>query len=42
MAGTSRETISRLMSKLQTQNMLKISAHKMILIGNPYWKEAKP
>lgn len=42
MAGTSRETISRLMSKLQTQNLLKISAHKMILIGHPYWKESKP
>lgn len=42
MAGTSRETISRLMSKLQTQNLLKISSHKMVLIGNPYWKESKP
>lgn len=42
MAGTSRETISRLMSKLQNQSLLRISAHKFVLIGHPYWKESKP
>jgi CRP/FNR family cyclic AMP-dependent transcriptional regulator len=42
MAGTSRETISRLMSKMQSHGLLKISAHKFVLIGHPFWKESKP
>jgi CRP-like cAMP-binding protein len=38
MAGTSRETISRIISKLQAQNLLKIRAHKFVLTGADRWK----
>jgi len=39
MAGTSRETISRLVSKFQSQNLLRISSHKFTLVGHPFWQE---
>lgn len=41
-AGTSRETISRIISKLQTQKMLKIRAHKFVLVGHDRWKNVRP
>jgi len=39
MAGTSRETISRLISKLQQQQLLKVDAHRFTLLDDPYWRE---
>lgn len=39
MAGTSRETISRMISRLQNQNLLKMSSRKFVLLDHPYWRE---
>ena len=39
MAGTSRETISRLISKFQSQSLLRIHAHQFTLVGHPFWRE---
>ena len=39
MAGTSRETVSRLISRLQGQDLLRISSRKLLLVENPYWRE---
>ena len=39
LAGTSRETISRLISKLQQKKLLKISSHRCMLLNSSYWQE---
>lgn len=39
MAGTSRETISRLLSRLQNQQLIRITARKLILLDHAYWRE---
>jgi len=39
MAGTSRETISRLISKLQRKRILRVTSHRCLLLDHPYWKE---
>lgn len=40
MAGTSRETVSRLISRLQRQGLLRISGHRYLLVDHAYWREA--
>lgn len=37
--GTSRETVSRLISRLQTQGALRFVSRKILLVDGPYWKE---